>query len=277
MQPSVIINFTPTGMIPTKEHTPFVPISPDEIIEDVHRADELGITMVHLHARDDKGNPTYKADIYEKIFSGIRKHCPNLVLCASLSGRDFPEIEKRSEVLQLKPDMGSLTLSSLNFPKSASINSPDTILGLVQIMNEMGVKPELECFDSGMVNYSRYLINKGLIKAPYYYNILFGNIANVQADLAYAGLMLKDLPDDSYWALAGIGKEQLKVNTWALSVGGGVRIGLEDNIWFDQNRQKLASNIDLIKRIHVLAELFERDIMTPLEFGELGFYNDYRS
>jgi len=107
----LIINFTPTGMIPRKEQTPHVPVSTDEIIEEVHKADELGITMVHLHARNNDGNPTYKADVYDKILSGLRKHCPDLVLCVSLSGRDFPEIEKRSEVLQLKPDMGSLTLS----------------------------------------------------------------------------------------------------------------------------------------------------------------------
>jgi len=144
-------------------------------------------------------------------------------------------------------------------------------------MNESGVKPELECFDSGMVNYSKYLINKGLVKAPYYYNILFGNIANAQADLAYAGLIIKDLPDNSYWALAGIGAEQLKMNTWAISSGGGVRVGLEDNIWYDQNKKKLANNIDLIKRIHTLAGIFEREIMKPREFGELGFYNSSRS
>jgi len=264
-------------MIPTKDITPHVPVTPNEIIEEVHQANELGITLVHLHARDDIGNPTYKAEVYDKILTGLRKHCPDLVLCVSLSGRNFPELEKRSEVLQLKPDMGSLTLSSLNFPKSASVNSPETVQGLARMMNEFGVKAELECFDSGMVNYSKYLINKGLFKAPFYHNILFGNIANAQADLAYAGLVLRDLPESSYWALAGIGTEQLKMNTWAISAGGGVRVGLEDNIWYDQNRKKLATNIELIKRIHALAHVFEREIMTPSEFGGLGFYNANRS
>ncbi len=276
MEP-LIINFTPTGMIPTKEQTPHVPVSPEEIIEDVHQANELGITLVHLHARDENGRPTYKASVYEKIFSGIRKHCPDLVLCASLSGRDFPEVEKRGEVLQLKPDMGSLTCSSLNFPRSASINSPQTIPALVERMNELGVIPELECFDSGMVNYSKYLIHKGMVTAPFYYNILFGNISNAQADLGYAGLILHDLPENSYWAFAGIGGEQLKMNTWAIAAGGHVRIGLEDNIWYDQERKKLASNLDLIKRIHTVAELFERPVMTPGEFGNLGFYNGSRN
>ena len=123
----LIINFTPTGMIPTKAMTPFVPISASEIIEDVHEAWEIGITMVHLHARDPvTGDTTYKAKIYGKIISGIRKFAKNFIICVSLSGRNFKEIEKRAAPLELegylKPDMGSLTLSSLNFNKRASIS-----------------------------------------------------------------------------------------------------------------------------------------------------------
>src|SRR4030043_54047 len=117
---NLIINFTPTGMIPTKEMTPHVPVSVQEIVEDVHRAVEIGITMVHLHARDERtGEPTYKAEVYEKIIAGIRKFAKDLVICVSLSGRNFNQFEKRAEPLKLernaKPDMGSLTLSSVNF------------------------------------------------------------------------------------------------------------------------------------------------------------------
>ncbi len=123
MTSELVINFTPTGMIPTKEMTPHVPVSPSEIIEDVHEAYELGITMVHIHARDKvTGEPTYKAEVYEEIILGVRKYAPELVVCVSLSGRNWSEFEKRSEPIQLtgkaKPDMGSLTLSSLNFNKN---------------------------------------------------------------------------------------------------------------------------------------------------------------
>ena len=96
----------------------------------------------------------------------LEKHCPGLVISASLSGRDVHEVEKRTEVLQLKPDMGSLTLSSLNFLKQASINSPDVIISLIKEMDKHGVHPELECFDAGMINYSKYLIEKKVLKAP---------------------------------------------------------------------------------------------------------------
>ena len=120
----IIINFCPTGMVPTKKDTPHVPISAQEIIEQTHEAYEIGITIAHLHARDDDGVPAYKKVKYAEIFEGVRKYCPTLVVCGSTSGRDFPEFEKRSEVIELQPDMCSLTLSSLNFINKASTNEP---------------------------------------------------------------------------------------------------------------------------------------------------------
>ncbi|OUS01338.1 3-keto-5-aminohexanoate cleavage protein [Flavobacteriales bacterium 33_180_T64] len=271
MDDKLIINFTPTGMIPTKEMTSHVPVSVTEIIEDVHRASEIGITMVHLHARDaNTGKPTYEKEIYAKIIEGIRNYAPNLVLCVSLSGRDFKELEQRSDALfledALKPDMGSLTLSSLNFNATASINSPQMVQDLARIMKEKGIVPELEVFDAGMINYAKYLNRKKLLQAPYYFNLLFGNIACAQADILHTGVMINDLPKDSLWSIAGIGNSQLKMNSLSIAVGGGVRVGIEDNIWYDAARTKLATNSELIERIHVIAKANEREIMTPEEF-----------
>jgi 3-keto-5-aminohexanoate cleavage enzyme len=273
MAEPLIIDFTPTGMIPTKDLTPHVPISPSEIIEDVHAATELGITKVHLHARDPlTGLPAYKKEIYAEIIEGIRKYAPALVVCVSLSGRTFNKFEERSDALDLegmtKPDMGSLTLSSLNFNKIASMNAPDMIQALALKMKKSGIVPELEAFDAGMINYAKYLITKGMLDPPYYFNLLLGNIACAQADLLHAGIMIHDLPEHSLWSLAGIGNEQLKINSVAIAIGGGVRIGLEDNIWYDEERTTLARNIDLLKRIHVIASANGRRIMTPEEFRQ---------
>ncbi|MBO0340551.1 MAG: 3-keto-5-aminohexanoate cleavage protein [Bacteroidota bacterium] len=271
MSNEFILNFTPTGMIPTKDMTPHVPISVSEIVEDVHQASEIGITMVHLHARDETtGVPTYKKEIYAQIVEGIRKYAPELVICLSLSGRNFSEIEFRSDPLllegDLKPDMGSLTLSSLNFNKTASVNSPDTVMALASIMKEKGIIPELEAFDIGMINYAKYLEKKKLIEPPYYFNLLFGNIACSQANLLHSGVMINDLPQDSLWSLAGIGNEQLKMNSLSLAFGGGVRVGIEDNIWYDSKRTILAKNSELLKRIHVIADANERTLMSPKDF-----------
>ena len=269
-----IINFTPTGMIPTKEMTPHVPVSVKEIIEQVLAAAEIGITSVHLHARDpETGMPTYKVDIYGEMIAGIRKYRPDLVLCVSTSGRIFNKFEERAEVLgltgELKPDMASLTLSSVNFNRQASINSPDTIMALAQEMKGKGILPELEVFDVGMINYAKYLERKGLIEPPYYFALILGNIACAQADLLHCGVMIRDLPADSVWSIGGVGDVQLMINSLAISIGGGVRVGLEDNIFYDPQRKKLADNLELVKRIHRLAEANERLIMKPVVLREL--------
>ena len=268
----LIVNLTPTGMVPTKEMTSHVPLEPKEIIEDVLKCAEIGVTMVHLHARDKKGEPTYDPEIYAEIIGGIRKYRPDLILGVSLSGRNFKEFDQRAASLsltgELKPDDGSLTTSSLNFIQQESMNAPEMIKNLAQAMLDKGIMAEIEVFDSGMVNYAKYLIKKGLIKPPYYLNILFGNIANAQADLVEAGHMISQLPPESLWSFAGIGEAQLKMNSVAIAMGGGVRIGLEDNIWFDEGRTKLASNEMLVKRIKALAELHGRKIMAPRNLRE---------
>lgn len=197
--------------------TPYVPITPNEIIEEVHKAYEIGITLVHLHVREKDGSPSYKAIIYQKVIDGIKKHCKDLVICASLSGRSHKEFKQRSEVIELKPDRASLTLGSLNSSKVVIQNSPDMIQKLALKMEEYGVRPELEAFDSGMVNYSKYLIKKNIIKPPYYFNLIFGMISNAQNDLSYIGLLIRDLPDNSFWSLGGIGNDQLKINTLSIT------------------------------------------------------------
>lgn len=270
----LVINFTPTGMLPTKKMTPHVPISAKEIIDDVLEAYALGITMIHLHAREvDTGSPTYKKTLYAEIIQGIRKYAPDLIVGVSLSGRDFSEFEKRSEPLdltgELKPDTGSLTLSSLNFNKQASISTPEMITNLAKKMLDNKIKPELEAFDVGMINFAKYLINKSILVPPFYCNLLLGNIACAQADLLHAGMMVRELPSDTVWSIGGIGNSQLPMNSMAISVGGGVRVGLEDNIWFDKHRTQLAKNIDLLRRIHRLAEANEREIMPPSKLRQI--------
>jgi uncharacterized protein (DUF849 family) len=281
---NLIVNFAPTGMIPTKTMTEKVPISVNEIVEDVHAAFEIGITMVHIHARDEKtGEPTYRGEVYRDIIEKIRKFSKDLVLCVSLSGRNFKEFDKRAEPLRLtgdvKPDLGSLTLSSVNFNRTASVSSPEMIKTLAREMKLRGILAELEAFDAGMINYARYLERKDLLEPPHYFNLLLGNIACAQADLLHVGVMIKDLPPNSYWSLAGVGDAQLAMNSIAIAYGGGVRVGLEDNIWYDSQRTKLASNADLLKRIHALANANDRSIMSPNELRKIlnlnggnGFY-----
>jgi 3-keto-5-aminohexanoate cleavage enzyme len=273
-----IVNFCPTGMVPTTRQTPYVPVQVQQIVEEVHAACELGITIAHLHARKEDETPTHQKEVYRDIVEGVRRHCPDLVICLSTSGRNASGFEQRSEVIELKPDMCSLTLSSLNFLNQASMNAPDMIIALAEKMKAYGVKPELECFHMGMVNYGKYLIRKEMLEPPFYWNVLFGNIAGMQADLTQMGYAIREINDEQktnhFIALAGLGSDQLKVNAIAIAAGYGVRVGLEDNIWLNKERTQHATNMDLLKRVHQLMEIHECVPMPSAVFGQKGFYND---
>jgi uncharacterized protein (DUF849 family) len=169
----------------------------------------------------------------------------------------------------LKPEMASLTPASMNFAKSASVNAPDTVMKLVKRMQERGIKPEFEIFDTGMINYAKYLIEKGMVKPPFVFNILLGGIATAQAELLELGLMVSRLPEGSVWLGAGIGSAQLSANVMSLAAGGGVRIGLEDNIYFDNDKKILATNLNLVQRIVDIASVMGKSVMTPEEFRRM--------
>jgi uncharacterized protein (DUF849 family) len=265
-----IINFTPTGTQTTRQNS-FAPLEPNEIIESVVEANDLGITLVHLHARDENLENTYKIEYFSKIVDGIRKYCPELVICVSLSGRNFPEVEKRTEVLQLMPDMASLTLSSLNFQTGASINEPDVILQLIEQMDKWGVIPELECFDTGMINKANSLISKNIIKSPFYFNVILGNLYNSQSDILSVANIKHQLPKNSIITLGGIASQQLRSNIYGLMDFDGIRIGLEDNLMFRKGEK--ATNSDLIKRINRIMVELDLEVMSSNEFRKLGYEN----
>jgi len=257
-------------MIPRKSMNENVPISPAEIIEQTHEAYEIGITITHLHARLYDEQPTYKKSVYNKIIEGLRKHCPDLILCCSTSGRNHPLLEQRSEVIELYPDMCSLTLSSLNFINSTSVNSPSVIEGLLDKMIEFGVNPELECFDLGMINYGKYLLKKKQIDSSSYWNLIFGNIAGFQPTFTQIGAAINEVPKDHFISLGGIGQYQLTANSLGIALGLGVRVGLEDNNWFDNKKTIKATNISLLTRVHELMEKNQKQLMTS---RDLGLYN----
>jgi uncharacterized protein (DUF849 family) len=266
-----IINFTPTGTQTTRDNS-FAPLLPSEIIDEVHEAYEYGITMVHIHARDPETlNNSSDKNHYRPIIEGIRKHCPDLSICVSLTGRLRPEFEKRSEVLELYPDMGSLTMSSLNFPKGASVNEPEMILKLIQKMDEFGVIPEIECFDSGMLNYTNYLIKKGVLTGPHYINVILGNMYNAQSDVASLNSIIQNKPNNSLLCLGGIGKEQLSSNLLGLLYADGIRIGLEDNLYYTDKVK--TTNIKLLQRIRKIMNEMGLGVLSPLDFKNLGYGN----
>ena len=271
--PELIINVCVTGMIPTKEMTEFVPVSPEEIAEDAVRCYDEGASIVHLHAREEDGKPTWKASIYEDIIIRIRKERPDMICCISTSGRNWPEFERRSEALYIKgegkPDMASLTLGSLNFPTGPSINSIEMVSKLAQTMLENGIKPELEVFDPGMISLGKILESRGIITGTKYWNLLLGSMNSIPADVKSISYLTSLLPDDSIWAIAGIGQFQLPMNAASVIMGGNVRVGLEDNIFYDYEKKQLATNVDLVKRLKRIAEEIYRPVASATNVREL--------
>ena len=265
----VPVVLAPTGMVPTRAMTPHVPLTPAEIARDVEAAAKIGITAVHLHARDDDGAPTWHRDVYARIVGEVRDRVPDVLINVSTSGRTWSELERRADCLALDgdllPDFASLTLSSLNFLTQASLNAPDTVRRLATIMRERGIVPELEIFDLGMVNMAAVLLKDGVIPSTAVANLFFGNIAGMQAGASELGLAVERLPDGMLWAGAGLGDFQLTAQAMSIAMGGGVRVGLEDGIFWDRARETLATNAALVERVHALIEVHGRRLMTPDE------------
>ncbi len=186
----LIINVAMTGMVPTRKDTPHVPLSVEEIVADAKRCWEAGASILHLHARDEKGSRPIAGTSTRRSCGACAAACPDIILCVSTSGRVFKSFEERSEVLDCvdpAPEMASLTLGSMNFPKVESVNSPTMIASLARKMQERGIVPEWEAFDMGMVDYANYLVDHGILKPPFYCNFLLGSLGTLSATRVQLG------------------------------------------------------------------------------------------
>lgn len=268
-QGPLIVNAALTGMVPTKADNAAVPVTPAEIAADAERVAEAGAAIVHLHARDEDGAPTWRPDVYRDVIHRVRERCPDVIVCVSTSGRTFRSFEERSAVLDLdgdeQPELASLTLGSLNFPRQASVNEPQMIRRLAERMAERGITPELELFDLGMADYLVHLVEREVLRPPLYVNVLLGSLGTLSASAGNLAAVVRALPDGATWSAAGIGRFQLDVATLATAMGGHVRVGLEDNLWMDRARTVPATNGALVARVVELARLLERRPAAPDE------------
>lgn len=269
----LVINVALTGMVPRRREFPTVPEQPEQIGLDAAACLAAGASNLHLHARDLDGEPSVSRDIYADIVRRVRALSADAVVCVSTSGRVHGQFEDRSAVLDLdgalKPDLASLTLGSLNFPKQASITDPSMIRRLADAMNERGIVPELEVFDLGMLDYAHYLIDRGVLRPPFVFNLLFGSLGTMSATAENVAMMVRRLPKDAYWQVAGIGRAQWAMNALGVTMGGHVRTGLEDNLHMDVERQDLASNPRLVARVAGLATALGRRVASPREAREV--------
>ena len=273
MNPSpFIINLAPTGMVPTRADSATLPLSLPQIVADARACAAAGASMIHLHARDAQGLPSHDPALVGELVTAFREACPGLVIAVTTSGRLVQDLSARAAALYLDSlaaaDMASLTLGSMNFAQSASVNAPATIQALAEIMRERGIKPELEVFDLGMLNYARTLIDKGLLKPPFYVNLLLGNIATAQTRLLHLATLLSDLPSPCTVSLAGLGRYQHEATALASIVADGARVGLEDSLHMDAGREEPATNLRMVQRAAQHAQAMGRRLATSAEVRE---------
>jgi 3-keto-5-aminohexanoate cleavage enzyme len=260
MEDKFIVNVCLTGTIPSKEMNVHLPVTPDEVAEDVRRCTALGASIFHIHVRDRDGKPDWKRETFQAAMDAIRSVSKDVVVCVTTTGRRVSDLARRLECLDTDPapDMASVTMGSLNFMNDASMNDPRTITAILEALAERGVRPEIEIFDVGMARATERLVKEGILKPPVYANILLGNAGTAGASLLDMAAITAHLTEDLVWCSAGIGKIQLAANTIGLLYGHGVRVGLEDNLYLD-NGKTLATNPLLVERIVMIGKLLGRN------------------
>ncbi|MFZ8879440.1 MAG: 3-keto-5-aminohexanoate cleavage protein [Paracoccaceae bacterium] len=259
-----------TGSVPTKAANPAVPISVEEQIESTHEAFEAGASICHAHVRNVDETPSSDPEKFARLKEGLEKHCPGMIIQFSTGGRSGAG-KTRGGMLPLAPDMASLTVGSNNFPTRVYENPPDLVDWLSAEMREYKIKPEIEAFDLSHIHHAVKMNSDGRIPGKLYIQFVMGvkNAMPVDRDVFdYYVKTVNRLSPDAQWCAAGIGKDQITLNDWAVSAGGHARTGLEDNVRLD--RETLApSNAALVKRVVELCDKYERPVATWQQAREI--------
>jgi uncharacterized protein (DUF849 family) len=263
----MIVNAALTGAVPSKQDNPLLPVSPEEIAAEALACAAAGAAIVHLHVRDESGAPVHRRDLYERAFAPVREAAPELPICVTTSSRVDPDPAARMVGLELdedlRPEMASLTLGSFNFPSTASVNPPETIVALLERMAELGVRPEFEVFEPGMVNTLHVLAERGLVPDPPVVNVLLGSLGSSPAFVGDLAAIVDRLPAGSEWAAAGIGVFQRPMAIAAAIMNGNARVGLEDDPRGDGSEGW--SNRAAVRLAVEAARLAGREVATPAE------------
>jgi len=258
----LVITVALDGAEVTREQTPHLPVTPEEIAADAERCRNAGAAMVHVHGRRPDGTPTQDAAVYAEILKAVRKRT-DVIVQVSTGGAVWMSAQERLAPVLLKPEMASLTTGTVNFGSEVFMNSPDQIEEFARTMVANGVVPEIECFDLGHIDNALALVKKGILTLPLHFDFVMGVPGGVAPTIRNLVHMSESIPAGCTWSVAGIGRAQLPLATTAIMLGGHVRVGLEDNIYYTKG--VLASNEMLVARVVRLAAELGREIATPDE------------
>ena len=265
----VIITVAVTGEAHGRETNPNLPLSPEEIAQDIRACEKAGASIAHIHARNEEGKPTHDVERFREVHDTVQSHCDDIILNMTSGGHKFSREERINPVLEIQPEIASLDLGPLNGGQTRSSIKPRVEHEeYAEKMRENGVKPEIELFHPGQLTELSNLIDKGLLASPYYCNIIFGmQTATVPHPRNFVNFV-DNLPAETEWTCMAIGRHQLPMTTLGLIHGGHVRVGMEDNVYYRKG-QLAQSNAQLVKRVVDLAETLERPVASPAQAREM--------
>ena len=260
----LIITVALTGNVPTKEMNPNTPVTVDEIVDDIIKCREAGAAVAHIHVRDENEEPTCDRELFKQVIDKLKEKKCDIIIQVSTGARGGGNtLDWRGQMLDVGAEMASLSTGSSNFVSQVNSNSFELIEELANKMYDNNIKPEIEAFDLGMIDNTRFLVKDGVLKTPLQFNLVMnvrGSALGTPRNLLH---MVESLPEGSTFTVSGIGPSQLPMTTMSILLGGHVRTGLEDTILYDKG--VLASNQMLVERVVRIAKELGREIASPEE------------
>lgn len=268
----LIITVAPVGAEVTKQDNPAVPYTPAEIAESALAAVEAGASIVHLHAREDDGSPSQDAARFLDIFRRIKAKA-NPILQISTGGAVTATTEERLAPLDNRElagmlEMASFTCGTVNFGDEVFMNSPSFLTALARKLTGLGIKPGIEVFEPGMIANAMRLIKAKELQHPLHFEFVLGVPGAMPGGIRQLVFLQESLPSMGSWSVAGVGQHQLSMATMAILMGGHVRVGLEDNLFYRKG-ELAESNAQLVERVVRLAKELGRPVATPDEAREI--------
>jgi len=267
MNDALLVTVAGVGAEVTRAQQPKLPLLPDEVGEEYRRAFDAGATIGHIHGRRADGSPTQDRETLRAYSAAIRERCP-IIQQFSTGGAVGMSVEERIESLDLRPEMATLTLGTCNFGDDVFENSLPTIRTILQRIRRFGIAPELEIFDDGMLATADSLFSKGLLSLPAHFDFVLGVPGSAAATPVNLVHFARSIPAGCTWTVAGIGRRQTAMATLAIAMGGHVRVGFEDNIYY--RKGELAdSNARFVERVVRIAREVGREPASTAEAREI--------
>jgi 3-keto-5-aminohexanoate cleavage enzyme len=254
---AAVITAALTGPIATKADNPHLPTTPEEIAADAQAAWKAGAAVVHVHVRDEAGRPSADVELARRTVGLIEERCPALVQLSTGVGLEVP-FEARERLVDARPAMATLNVCSMSFATGEFRNPPDGVRRLAARMGELGIRPELEIYDTGHLDVALALRAEGLLADPLQFSIVLGVRGGAAATPENLIAIVRRLPDDAVWQVIAIGRDNLAMTAIGLAMGGNARTGMEDTLMLRRG-VPAPGNGALVERLVGVARAIERE------------------